>query len=157
MRLFNSQHTSYRQSIAMGAVLGSLAMGASSANAGSLNSFDQLLLDLVVTDHVQSFSFDLPMEFKPAVMSVVADNQSNSQAGSTFGTSGRFDRFEAIAFDFADTTTGNTFGSVLSGLNKSDAGVITDGVQVVPLPSAALAGMGMLAGIAGIGYLRSRR
>ena len=132
-------------------------MGASLANAGSLSSFDQLLLDLVVTDHAQSVSFDLPMEFKPAVMSVVADSHSNSQSGNTFGTSSRFDRFEAIAFDLADTTTGNTFGAAVSGLNISDAGVITDNVQVVPLPSAALAGMGMLAGIAGIGFLRSRR
>ncbi|MGV6813725.1 MAG: hypothetical protein ACWA5W_01805 [Phycisphaerales bacterium] len=166
MSNMNSQttHRSYRKSIINSALVASLGLGASLANADSLGSYDRMVIDLMnggqsaagVVDGVvadapmgispiaSEFRFELPVAFSPSLVGVFAGMHSSDSSRG----------FEGVVVDQADTTVGLTFGAAISGLNKSDMSSNTDGIRVVPLPTAALAGFGMLVGIAGVGYVR---
>lgn len=166
MSVMNSQttHGSYSKSLIKSALVASLALSASLANADSLGSYDHMVIDLMTGNHstagavdgivadapmgvspiASQFRFELPMAFSPSLEGVFAGMHSSDSARG----------FEGIVVDQADTTVGLTFGAAISGLNKSDLSSATDGIRVVPLPTAALAGFGMLVGIAGVGYVR---
>lgn len=163
MSNMNSQttHRSYRKSIINSALVASLGLGASLANADSLGSYDHMVIDLMtgsqtptqgmvadapmgVSPVASQFRFELPMAFSPSLEGVFAGMHSSDSARG----------FEGIVVDQADTTVGLTYGAAISGLNKSDMSSATEGIRVVPLPTAALAGLGMLVGIAGVGYVR---
>lgn len=62
----------------------------------------------------------------------------------------RFGGFDAIVNDTADNTGSN------QGVGMADA-ITKDAFTVVPLPSAAFAGLGLMCGLAGVRYMRSRR
>lgn len=147
-----------------------MLVSAGSAHAQSRSAaFDSYLLSLIENEHRSSFAqldrsdFQAPslgsptgqfMSLSSATVSGASTDSSSLQIlfleprDHSFGQGGVNASIPAQA--------GSTFGSS-SSMGMGQLENKTDPLTIIPLPSAAFAGMGMLIGIAGVNYLRKRK
>ncbi len=83
--------------------------------------------------------------FPPAKVLILVSNQSNQ------GNNGQTNGFDL------STITSSGIHSGVANMNSTRFTTKEDGLNVVPLPPAALVGFGMLIGIAGVRHLRNRK
>lgn len=131
---------------------------------GESNPVTHFSLDLieirVEDESPRIFPSDLEVSFSQIME--LAGGQSAAQSGETI-----FPALEIHILVSDQSNPFNTIDPLLDGgfdnrsgtqnMNNTRFSPKPDSVNVVPLPPAALAGMGMLAGIAGVRYMRIRK
>lgn len=134
-------------------VIAAAAVCASLASAsGGINHHESFALDMLNGDAAQAQSVLATPEFQAPSIAQSADQSAlmpiviiDSQTAS-----------QAIGFGPALGDTLDNQGRSVR-LNRLDAELKPDTIAVVPLPSAAFAGLGLLCGIAGVRMIKSRR
>ncbi len=83
--------------------------------------------------------------FPPAKVLILVSNQSNQDNNG-----------QGNGFDLSTITSSGVWSGA-ANMNNTRFTTKEDGLNVVPLPPAALVGFGMLVGIAGVRHLRNRK
>ena len=123
--------------------------------SGGFSHYEVFALDMIESESAfQSQNVQATPDFQGRVsLPKVSDTASSSFPMIILGTEGQSQSFGLgpIAGDTLDNRGSTQAVSVIKASIKPDS------IAVVPLPSAAIAGMGLLCGIAGVRFMKSRR